>query len=191
MNNELGGRYLHGMSGHIQSPFYYVQMVFQLFALGPAVLLLFVAMLWRWKPTKSAAFLVYANYVWITLILVYSLGRTNIFWYVVPAYPILAIALAIVFERLLRMLPRHRDQPVQTAPILVVIVALYRLRMYHLKRQLNFRFQERLGSAPDQRDRETGAGEGDGGAAADAGAGARHGCEFLRCWHITSSRQIS
>ena len=125
MSNELGGRYLHGMSGHIQAPYYYIQYVLELFSLGPLLLLLFAAPFLRWKPTKSAAFLTYANIVALALLVVYSLSRTKIFWYMVPLYPIVSIALAIVIERLLKMLPYRPQQPMLIARIFVAVMAIY------------------------------------------------------------------
>jgi 4-amino-4-deoxy-L-arabinose transferase-like glycosyltransferase len=125
MSNELGGRYVHGMNGHIQPPFYYVQYSIELFSLGPMLLLLFVAPFLKWKPTKSAAFLTYSNFVLLAMLIVYSLSRTKIYWYIVPIYPVASIALAIIAERLLRILPYRPSQPVQTAPLLVAIAAIY------------------------------------------------------------------
>lgn len=135
MSNELAGRYLNGMSGHVQAPYYYLEYLMAfllppslpspLFALGPLLLLLFAAPFLRWKPTKSAAFLTYANFVALALLVVYSVSRTKIFWYIVPIYPIVSIALAILAERLLNMLPHRQDQPVQTARLVVGIVAIY------------------------------------------------------------------
>jgi 4-amino-4-deoxy-L-arabinose transferase-like glycosyltransferase len=127
MHNELGGRYLHGMQGHIQPPYYYLQMVFQLFAFGPALALLLVGMVLRWKPTKSAAFFTYANFVSVGLLVVYSASRTKIFWYIVPIYPFVSIALAIVFERILRMLPHRPARRLQVAHLLIAVAALYML----------------------------------------------------------------
>ncbi|HEY3887276.1 MAG TPA: glycosyltransferase family 39 protein [Caulobacteraceae bacterium] len=125
MNNELGGRYLHGMSGHVQPPYYYVQYLFTLFACGPLLLLLSAAPFLRWRPTKSAAFLTYANFVTIGLLLVYSLSRTKIFWYLVPIYPIVSIAVAIAAERALQALPYRPQQPVQLANLAVAMLAIY------------------------------------------------------------------
>ena len=125
MNNELGGRYLHGMSGHVQPPYYYVQYLFILFACGPLLLLLFVAPFVHWKPTKSAAFLTYANFVTVGLLVVYSLSRTKIFWYLVPIYPIVSIAVAIAAERALVALPHRPRQPVQLANLAVAMLAIY------------------------------------------------------------------
>jgi 4-amino-4-deoxy-L-arabinose transferase-like glycosyltransferase len=125
MSNELGGRYVNGMNGHIQPPYYYVQYGIQLFSLGPMLLLLFVAPFLPWKPTKSAAFLTYANFVGLAILLVYSFSRTKIYWYLVPIYPIVSIALAIVAERLLKMLPYRPHQPVQTARLVVAVAVIY------------------------------------------------------------------
>jgi 4-amino-4-deoxy-L-arabinose transferase-like glycosyltransferase len=126
-DNELGHRFLRGMNGHIQAPYYYVQYIIELFSLGPLVLLLFGALFLGWKPTRSAAFLTYANLVALSLFLVLSFSRTKIFWYAVPIYPIVSIALAIVAERLLQRLPHRPDQPVRLAPPIVAVAAIYML----------------------------------------------------------------
>jgi 4-amino-4-deoxy-L-arabinose transferase-like glycosyltransferase len=130
--NELGGRYLRGMHGHIFGLSYYPQMVLQLYSLGPALALLFIAPFagllmpaLRWRPNKSAAFLTYANAVSVGLMLVYSLSRTKIYWYIVPIYPFLSIALALVFDRLLRLLPHRPGQPVQLSQVLTAAAAAY------------------------------------------------------------------
>ena len=135
MSNELAGRYLNGMNGHIQAPYYYLEylMVFllppslpsPLFALGPMLLLLLAAPFLRWKPTTSAAFLTYANFVALALLVVYSVSRTKIFWYIVPIYPIVSIALAILAERLLNMLPHRPGEPAPIARLVVAIMAIY------------------------------------------------------------------
>jgi 4-amino-4-deoxy-L-arabinose transferase-like glycosyltransferase len=122
---ELSGRYLHGMNGHIQAPYYYIQYIFEFFSLGALLLLLPIAPFLRWRPTKSAAFLTYANFVSAALLVVYSLSRTKIFWYIVPIYPIVSIALAIVIDRVLKKLPYRPGQPVQTARLVAAVLALY------------------------------------------------------------------
>jgi 4-amino-4-deoxy-L-arabinose transferase-like glycosyltransferase len=125
MSNDLGGRYIQGKNGHINPWYYYLQYTLEQFSLGPLLLLLFVAPFLRWKPTKSAAFLTYANFVAVGLLLAYSLSRTKIYWYMVPIYPIVSIALAIVANRLLKMLPHRQGQPVQAGPIAVAVLAIY------------------------------------------------------------------
>lgn len=132
VSNELGGRYLHGMNGHTFGLSYYPQMVLQLYSFGPALALLLVApflgRIWRvfrWGRSKSAAFLTYANCVSVGLMLVYSLSRTKIYWYIVPIYPFLSIALAIVFDKLLGALPHRPARPVQLAHVLVGTAAAY------------------------------------------------------------------
>ena len=104
-DNELGRRYLKGMSGHIQPLWYYGYFLLQFFSLGPLILLWFAAPFLRWRPTRSAAFLTYAGAVTLAMLVVLTLSRTKIFWYMTPIYPIVSIALAIVVERLFRMLP--------------------------------------------------------------------------------------
>jgi 4-amino-4-deoxy-L-arabinose transferase-like glycosyltransferase len=125
MGNDLGGRYLQGKNGHINPWYYYLQYTFEEFSLQPLLLLLLVAPFLRWKPTKSAAFLTYANFVCLALLLVYSLSRTKIFWYIVPIYPIVSIAVAIVVDRLLKMLPFQAAQPVPAGRLIVAAAAIY------------------------------------------------------------------
>jgi 4-amino-4-deoxy-L-arabinose transferase-like glycosyltransferase len=123
--NELGYRYLHGMNGHQQPPYYYLQWVIELFSLGPLLLLLLIAPFLRWMPTRSAAFLTYAGFVVVTLLLVFSLSRTKIYWYIVPIYPIVSIALAIVVHRLLQMIPHEPGRAAGEAKLIVIVLALY------------------------------------------------------------------
>jgi 4-amino-4-deoxy-L-arabinose transferase-like glycosyltransferase len=106
MYEELGGRYLHGMPSHIKSPFYYLEMLGGLFALGPAFVLPIALVALKWKPTKAAAFLTYANFVVVATVLIYSLSDTKIFWYLVPLYPILSVSFAIAAKRVIDTLLR-------------------------------------------------------------------------------------
>jgi 4-amino-4-deoxy-L-arabinose transferase-like glycosyltransferase len=103
MTFELGGRYLHGMKNHVQSPFYYVQTVVSLLALGPALLLLLAAPALHLPKTRSTAFLTYAGWVSAAMLSVFSLGQTKLYWYMAPIYPVLSIMLAIVFDQVLRV----------------------------------------------------------------------------------------
>ncbi|HEY3887277.1 MAG TPA: glycosyltransferase family 39 protein [Caulobacteraceae bacterium] len=105
--NEIDARYVRGFRGHIHSPLFYLGVLSRAFAFGPAFALPFLAMATPWKRTKSAAFLVYANHVSLLLILVYSLGRTKIFWYLMPIYPVLSIAFAISARHVLGLLRRN------------------------------------------------------------------------------------
>jgi 4-amino-4-deoxy-L-arabinose transferase-like glycosyltransferase len=124
---ELGGRFLHGLKGHVGSPAYYLVMLCLFFSFGPAPLALCAAPWLRWPRAKSTVFLVYGGYVGAAMLLVLSLSRTKIFWYLAPLYPILSIMLAIVIDRLLGLLPHRRRRPVQTRQVLVAVVAAYML----------------------------------------------------------------
>jgi len=123
--NELGGRFLQGKNGHLNPWWYYIQSIIALFAIGPAVFLVCAAPLLRWKPTKPAAFVTYANLVVLAVMVVFSLSRTKIYWYIVPVYPIVSISLAIVGHRLLQKLPHRPQQPVQTGSLIVAALAIY------------------------------------------------------------------
>jgi 4-amino-4-deoxy-L-arabinose transferase-like glycosyltransferase len=122
MEFELGGRFLHGMNSHVQSPVYYLVTVFFLFSFGPGLLALLAAPALRWPRTRSAAFLTYGAYVSAAMLLVFSLSQTKIYWYMVPIYPILSIMLAIVLERILRA-PALKRVRLTGSPRLVITVA--------------------------------------------------------------------
>jgi hypothetical protein len=115
---ELGGRYLHGMKNHTHPPYYYLWALITLFALGPLVLALLAAPALRWRRTPSAAFFTYGAYVSVAMLAVLSVSQTKIFWYLVPLYPILAIMLAITFERGLQRLAGGR-RPLIDSPHLI------------------------------------------------------------------------
>ncbi len=124
---ELGGRYLHGLKSHVQSPVYYLVEICLFFAFGAALPALCLAPALSWPRAKSTAFLVFGGYVSVAMLLVLSLSQTKIFWYVVPLYPVLSIMLAIVLERLLRLLPQYPRRPIQTAHVLIAIGTVYLL----------------------------------------------------------------
>lgn len=125
MASELGGRYLHGMKGHVEPVYYYVEMLFALFAFGPALAALLVAPFLRWRRVKATAFLAFGGYVSLTMMVVLTISQTKIFWYLAPLYPVLAIMLAIILMRLLAMLPRGPRGQVQTAHLLATILVGY------------------------------------------------------------------
>jgi len=104
--NELGGRFVQGMSGHVRPAYYYLEMFAQLFAFGPLFALPVVGLALPWPRTKSAAFLTYADVFAVVTVLVLTLSRTKIFWYLMPIYPVLSIAFAITARRVLQLAAR-------------------------------------------------------------------------------------
>ena len=104
--NELGARYLRGMNGHAWGPLYYGRMMGEGFAFSWGAFLALPAIALPWRKVKSAALFCYANLVWVCLLIVFSISRTKIFWYIVPAYPFVAIAFAIAAHRLFQLLER-------------------------------------------------------------------------------------
>jgi 4-amino-4-deoxy-L-arabinose transferase-like glycosyltransferase len=123
--NELGARYVHGMNGHFWPAYYYLDMLGQEFGPRWAYVGLAVAPFLRFGRNKSAAFMTYAFVVIPTLVLVFSLSRTKIFWYVAPVYPLLSITFAIAVERVLHLLVRRARMPAPAAYIAVAIGAGY------------------------------------------------------------------
>lgn len=119
---ELGGRFLHGMKSHVEPPLYYVEVIFASLALGPLLVALPVAPLFRLPKTRSAAFLTYGGCVGAAMLVVFSLSQTQIFWYMAPIYPILSIMLAILCERILRAPAWSRLGPMGSAKVVVAVV---------------------------------------------------------------------
>lgn len=122
---ELGGRYFHGLKSHVQPVFYYPEMICILFAFGGAVVVLVAAPFMRWPHSRSKAFLIFGGYISATMVVVLTLSKTKIFWYLVPLYPILSIMVAIAADRFLRSLPRYPRRSYQTADIVVVGVTIF------------------------------------------------------------------
>jgi 4-amino-4-deoxy-L-arabinose transferase-like glycosyltransferase len=123
--NELGARYVRGMNGHAWPAYYYLTILGQDFGLGWAYVGLAIAPFLRFGRNKSAAFATYAFIVIPTLVLVFSLSRTKIFWYIAPVFPILAILFAITADRLIQLLVRHAGLPLAAAYLVSAIAAAY------------------------------------------------------------------
>lgn len=110
--SELTGRYLHDILSHTHPIYYYVEVVFLMFSIGPAALVVFLAPFLRWPNNRSKAFLVYGACVGGAMFVIFSLSRTKIGWYIAPLYPLLSIMSAIVLNRLWRQaLPRWAAGP--------------------------------------------------------------------------------
>ena len=123
--SELGGHYLQIQPGAGQPVTYYPMMLYLCFAFGPLLLILFVAPFLAWPKVKSTAFLTYGAFVCAGLLAVLTGGKSKLFWYLVPLYPILSIMLAIIAARLLSLLPVRPGRPVQLAQLMVAVVAIF------------------------------------------------------------------
>jgi 4-amino-4-deoxy-L-arabinose transferase-like glycosyltransferase len=123
--NELGARYVRGMNGHVWPAYYYLQVIGYDFGPRWAYVGLAIAPFLRFPRNKSAAFMTYAFVVIPTLVLVFSLSRTKIFWYIAPVYPLLAIAFAITLERVIRLLVRRARLPAPAAWLAVAIAVVF------------------------------------------------------------------
>ena len=98
--SELAGHYLQTQPGAGQPVTYYPMMLYLCFAFGPLLLVLLAAPFLKWPKVKSTAFVTYGAFVSLGLLAVLSAGKSKLFWYIVPLYPILAIMLAIISARL-------------------------------------------------------------------------------------------
>jgi len=123
--SELGGHFFESQPGSGRPPTYYLIMLYMLFASGPLLLALFAAPFLRWPKVKSTAFLIYGGFVCAGLLAVLSIGKTKWGWYVVPLYPFLVIMTAMVWRRLLALIPILPGWPIQIAPVFVGLVFAY------------------------------------------------------------------
>ena len=74
--------------------------------LRPGVALPILAAALPWRQGKSAAFVIYADVAIVADLLLLSCGRTKIFWYLMPIYPILSVAFALSIQRLIQLAGR-------------------------------------------------------------------------------------
>jgi 4-amino-4-deoxy-L-arabinose transferase-like glycosyltransferase len=124
-DSELSGHFLHSQPEGQESLAFYPLALLLFFACGPLLLALFAAPVLRWPKVKSTAFLTYAGFAGAGLLIILSCGQTKWPWYLLPLYPILAIMTAIVWHRLLAMIPALPSSPIQIAPVVVGLVGVY------------------------------------------------------------------
>ncbi len=116
-HNELGGRYLQTIGAHHAPWWYYLQMVTArrgTFSLGALVWLAPLAMLIS-RPRERLA-LGYVVSLQLGIIAVFSVAATKLPWYLIPAYPFMAIRCARCIPQAPRSraaagLPAHRLRP--------------------------------------------------------------------------------
>ena len=123
--SELGGHFLQTQPEAGRPLTFYPLGLFLVFSCGPLLLALFAAPLLRWPKVKPAAFLTYGAFVCTGFLIILSIGKTKWAWYLIPLYPILAIMTAIVWRRLLAMIPVVAGWPIRIAPVLVSLVVAY------------------------------------------------------------------
>ncbi len=129
LQNDVTGRYTNTVGAH-QHPFWhYVRLlVTSTFSAGPLIAVLPFG--WAVSRGRVRLGIAFASCIAAALILVYSLSATKLPWYVLPAYPFLAIGLAlsasVLTERLLRAAPEWtRTSSVVQLPAHAVILMFF------------------------------------------------------------------
>jgi 4-amino-4-deoxy-L-arabinose transferase-like glycosyltransferase len=96
MKNEIGGRYNVVIEGHGGPPWQYL-LVLNEYGLGPWNYLIIPAIVAAFllRDTRQKCVALLCGVAVVSLILVLSTSSTKIHWYLIPAYPLLAILVAL------------------------------------------------------------------------------------------------
>ena len=94
LRNELATRYFDTVGGHPRRPWYYVAIIVRsTFSAGPLLVLVPVGLLLAKGRVRLG--IMFASCIAAAIVLVFSSSETKLPWYVVPAYPFMAVALAL------------------------------------------------------------------------------------------------
>ncbi|MGH8046258.1 MAG: ArnT family glycosyltransferase, partial [Chthoniobacterales bacterium] len=126
MENELGGRFMASNEGHKAPAGYYFSTLphwrfpfwFWLLCVS-MVLLPFLRAKWRWLSLYSVVSAV-------LFMGVLSLSKTKLSWYLLPIYPLFAIAIALAFARVAEWIPAAASRRF-ALPVLVGALSIYPL----------------------------------------------------------------
>ena len=126
VQNELAGRYLETLGGHPRPWSYYAGLLLrETFSAGP--LLLAVPLGFVVAAGRVRLGIVFASCIAGAILLVFSTSATKLPWYIVPAYPFLATALALSgFALAARATQSGRAFVLAACAAAVVAVAAYR-----------------------------------------------------------------
>jgi 4-amino-4-deoxy-L-arabinose transferase-like glycosyltransferase len=117
--NELGGRYGETNEAHYHSPWFYLHAIFKDFQPGCLLLLLSFSLLGANNARRQLMHVTLITGAGILLLL--SCAKTQLYWYLMPVYPLLAIAAAIaIVDALHRFKWRARVK----LALLIVFIAL-------------------------------------------------------------------
>lgn len=130
MRNEIGGRYNTVIEGHGGPPWQYL-IVLSEYGLGPWNYLIIpavvAAFLLRDVRQKRVALL--CGIAILSLIIVLSTSSTKIHWYLIPAYPLLAVLVALFLWQICRILAQLKSVEavwrVNFLPLLFIVLIAY------------------------------------------------------------------
>jgi len=141
--NELGGRYLRTIGAHSGAWWYYLDLLAvrrSTFALGILVFLTPLGLLLTRARTRQG--LLYVLCILLGILGVYSVAATKLAWYLIPAYPFMAIAMALTLvaaaERLIRLpwlpaLPGRLAGGYAGALLVLAVLMLVGVRLVHTR----------------------------------------------------------
>jgi 4-amino-4-deoxy-L-arabinose transferase-like glycosyltransferase len=168
--NELGGRYSKTIAGHDPTPWWlYCQKFFGRrgsFSAAALVLLAPLGLLWATNRMKLG--LLYVLCVSGGLLTVYSLGATKHPWYLMPAYPFLAVGMALAMNAGIRraggtrslsararsLIRTHGQTGGALVLILLVIARLTYTEVWHYRHPSALQFETKYNFLFDQLHRQ-------------------------------------
>jgi hypothetical protein len=131
MDNEIGGRYMSVVEGHSGPPWQYLLVLHQ-YGLGPWNYLLIPAIVAAFfvgdEQQKRIALM--CGIVCVSLLVLLSASSTKIHWYLLPAYPLLTILVALFLWWICRLLLQLKQpEPFRNLyllPLLLLALLAYR-----------------------------------------------------------------
>lgn len=103
--NELGGRYLNTLEGHHEPFWFYFESIFT-FYFAPWYFLIPLGVLTGCfsKEKKMAKLSLFLFIVVVSFLFVISIAQTKLIWYLIPAYPLLAIIASVFIYLIFNLL---------------------------------------------------------------------------------------
>lgn len=128
--NEIGGRYLKALGGHLHPWFFYFKMLYKERYL-PWLFFLPLGLLSGWLAGGNLK--KFTNFIFLTclvFLLILSLSKTKIVWYMLPVYPLFSLIVGIGLERLvsqIRTIGSHGNRNYSPFFLAAFVVAVFAL----------------------------------------------------------------
>lgn len=139
--NELGGRYLASQEGHQWGPFFYLRMLWKYELFSPWLAWLPFALLMGVSNLKLRSLQLYLMGLSVWLLFVLAGSATKLTWYMLPIFPLLALAIGAGFWEGFKLLQQRLAQPnwLPTALGLALCLAIFGAPYYHILQKVNQR----------------------------------------------------
>lgn len=126
MDNEMGGRFLQAKEGHLKPWYHYFEWLWKE-QFQPWILFIPLGLLvglWQKERLRSLTLLLLINS--ITFLVIISISKTRILWYMAPIYPSLALLVGIGFDKLIcgasRLIHNPNDKAIFKIPIQTYLI---------------------------------------------------------------------